>query len=425
MTRSNRGAATVSAAWLISIGVLFLAAVAFAFIAQSEASKAREEADAALQQKTAADALVGEEAQLKRDISRTFGWLVEAESADPKTDVERAKQALVDLRSTFTDLTAADDTFEKAMPKITAAYNQQARKIAELETQIQTAQNAERVARQAVSDLTSQKDETISQLRSQLADEQQNASEREAELQQRLTAATNALSEKDLEQRRERTDYQQRIRELTLELRAKEARIGELAKVTRFTKEPFNQYPDGKVIAVSPKLNLGWIDLGANNRLTRGTRFRVETSTPGARRFKAMAEVTRVESNRAEVLFSSLSDQFDPVAEGDVVINPLYDPAGGRNAVLVGRFSGAFSESELKLLLSRMGIHVQDHLDNTTHFLIVGSELFNDPDTNEPLEEPLSPSDLPVYKDAEANGVQIIPLQDIREFFRVDAARAG
>jgi hypothetical protein len=68
-----------------------------------------------------------------------------------------------------------------------------------------------------------------------------------------------------------------------------------------------------------------------------------------------------------------------------------------------------------------MGIHVQPKVDITTHFLIVGSELWNDPETNQPLEEPLQVSDLPEYKEAEALGVQIIPLQDIREFFRAGA----
>ena len=62
---------------------------------------------------------------------------------------------------------------------------------------------------------------------------------------------------------------------------------------------------------------------------------------------------------------------------------------------------------------------VQPKLELTTHFLIVGSALYRDPETNEPLEEPLEPSELAAYKDAEALGVQIIPLQDIREFFRI------
>ena len=103
-----------------------------------------------------------------------------------------------------------------------------------------------------------------------------------------------------------------------------------------------------------------------------------------------------------------------------MIINPLYDPSGGRNAILVGRFSGAYNRGELTMLLERMGIQVQDSLDATTHFMIVGSEIYTDEETGEPLDDPISPSDLPVYKDAIELQVQVIPLQDIREFFKND-----
>ena len=103
---------------------------------------------------------------------------------------------------------------------------------------------------------------------------------------------------------------------------------------------------------------------------------------------------------------------------GDVIVNPLFDPTGERNAVLAGRFSGQFNRREIELLLKRMSINVQESMDLTTHFLIVGSEMWNDPETNEPLDEPIQPSELPVYKDAVGLGVQVIPVQNIREFFR-------
>jgi hypothetical protein len=99
-----------------------------------------------------------------------------------------------------------------------------------------------------------------------------------------------------------------------------------------------------------------------------------------------------------------------------VLINPLFDPRGERNAVLVGRFSGQYDEARLRQMLSRIGVRVQTNLDLSTDFLIVGSEILAD-EFGEPLEEPLQPSDLPVYKQAQADGVQIIPIQRIREYF--------
>jgi len=155
----------------------------------------------------------------------------------------------------------------------------------------------------------------------------------------------------------------------------------------------------------------------------RGMRFQVRSGRAGDMNTKAWAEVTSVKTSTAEVVFSDLADRYSPVVANDVLVNPVYDPVGGRNAVLVGRFSGAFNEQDLKALLGKMGIVVQAKVDKTTHFLIVGSELWNDPATGEPLADPVQPSDLAEYKQGESLGVQIVPLQDIREYFRLGAGQ--
>ena len=118
----------------------------------------------------------------------------------------------------------------------------------------------------------------------------------------------------------------------------------------------------------------------------------------------------------AEVLLTDQADPFDPPVAGDLIYNPLYDPKGERNAVLIGRFSGTYNEKELAMLLAEIRIRVQPKVDQTTDFLIVGAELYVD-ENGEPLEEPLPPSELPEYKNAEALGVQIVPLQEVRRYF--------
>lgn len=420
MIRSTRGAARISAIWMIVAIVLFLVAISFAFIAQNDLTAAREQAAAAEASRQESIEQMNEVRNQLRGTSTVLGWY-DRESAFPVSDPETAKTALEDLKTTFSDLGEADADLETALPKVVAAYNAKVREVAEMRTRVQTLEGELQAAKEATNAVAAEKDETIAQLRQQISDETQNAQQAQQELQTRLAAAQTQVSDRDLELRQALADAQQLRKDYERRLLASEARINELAKVTSFSREPFNQYPDGNVIEVSDTLGLGWIDIGANQRLTRGMSFRIESGTPGDRRFKAMAEVVSVDANRAEVRFRDVADVYDPVVPGDVIINPLYDPKGGRNAVLVGRFSGAYNESELRLLLARMGINVQDELDRTTHFLIVGSELWTDPETNEPLEEPLQPSELPIFKNAEAQGVQIIPLQDIREFFRVEA----
>ena len=105
-----------------------------------------------------------------------------------------------------------------------------------------------------------------------------------------------------------------------------------------------------------------------------------------------------------------------PVVAGDYIVNPVYDPDGSYNAVMAGRFSGLYAKEQLTSLLGDIGIRVQDELDLTTNFLIVGEPVMQDED-GYPLEEPLEPSDLPVYQEAQAKSVQIIPLSQIEQFF--------
>ena len=83
---------------------------------------------------------------------------------------------------------------------------------------------------------------------------------------------------------------------------------------------------------------------------------------------------------------------------------------------LVGRFSMP-SENEVRGLLANLGITVQTKLDNTTDYLIVGGEMYVDQDGNA-LETPMQPSETAVYKDAEAKGVAITPLKDLRAYFK-------
>ena len=415
---SNRGAARVSAIWLIVAGVLFLVAVAFGFIAQGDMTTAEKSRDTAIADKAEAETRWEEAQEVRRNVSVLLGWY-DRESADQSTDVEEAKKGLEDLKSTFSDLTDSDADFQSVLPKMVAAYNERGRKIAELEGQIQTLQAEVSSANSAATQVASQKDETISGLRQELADQKSAAESRESELNDRLSTAQDQVSERDQEVRNLRVASANEKRQLEDTVKLKDARILDLTQKTRFVRGDFANDPDGKIIEVSDRLNMGWIDIGSRQRLTTGMRFRVESGNPRERgKLIAYADVVRVEERRAEVVFSGKPDPLAQIAKGDVVVNRLYDPKGTRNAILVGRFSGRYNEKDLRTLLGRIGINVQDKLSHTTNFCIVGAQLFADPETNEPLDEPVDPTDLPDYRDAVAQNVVVVSLADIEAFLR-------
>ena len=161
------------------------------------------------------------------------------------------------------------------------------------------------------------------------------------------------------------------------------------------------------------------INLGVDQRVNRGLRFRIVSSSAGGSSTKGWCEVSEVFPNYAEVRVYELVDRYDPVVPGDKVVNPLFDPETDRRAVLMGRFSGAYSEGEVVSLLQRMGIYVQDDLDVRTNYVILGSELYADPETGEPYDEPVSPTDLVEFKASQNYGVVPITIEQLREYFRV------
>lgn len=422
MVRSTAGKARISIVWMVTVGVLFLVAVFFAYIAQSELTTERK---AVVEAETARATLVTQleqQLEVRRNLSTVLGWY-DRTSADPQADPVAAQKAFDELKATFPDLGAAEKDFENALPKILAAYSARGAKIAELETRIKGLSSEVSSAQTAVSQVTADKDSTISELRKQVADETNNAKSREQELEGRLEELRAQVSERDGELRKVRDDAVLAMREAARVKAIDDARNSALSDITKFALDPFSSAPDGTVLEVSEKLGTGWIDRGANQRIVRGMRFQIRSSRAGDTHIKAWAEVTGVKSGTAEVVFSDLADRYSPVVAGDVIVNPVYDPVGGRNAVLLGRFSGSYSTTDLTALLEKMGIHVQPKVDRTTHFLIVGSELYSDPATGEPLETPLQPSDLAEYKQAESQHVQILPLQDIRDYFRLGAGQ--
>lgn len=424
MLRSKRGVARVSVMWIIVVGVLFLAGVAFAFVASSDLANAQEVAAAARADSDRFQRQADEASNSARSITRVLGWY-DQESADPRANLELAQQELSNLRGVFTDLTEDDDRVDEVLPKIRAAYAARQREIAELTTRIKDLENEAAARETTIRSITSEKDQRIADLERQLADETQTAQTRHEELERTTAQLRQQLSESDLNNRRAQNELAERERGFDRERLALDTRVGELSKQLRFQQAPYSGYPDGKILSVSDKLPLAYIDIGAQDRVVLGLRFRVESGTPGERRLKAWAEVTSVDAGMAEVRLYNVADTFDPVVPGDVILNPVFDPKGARNAILVGNFSGQFSRKELIQLLENMGVHVQEKLDLTTTFMVVGSPLFTDPETGEPLDEPLEPSDLSIYKDAEAQGVSVVPLSQIREYFKVDLHTAA
>lgn len=413
-TRSKRGAARVSAVWLIVFVVCFLVALGVAWTQGEEASRAEQEYKAYKERAETAEKKAEDGYKTTVEISKALGFYDRAVQNAFATPAS-AKESLDKLKTTFALPDSVQD-FEEAIEPLVARYTEKLKEIQRLQGDLATATAQVSSLDQASKAAARTKDDEISRLTKDLSDERNGRSEDKAELERRVStvsAARNSLDgelktvqgQLDDEKRARRNDQQEHS-----------TRMNYVTSQLRFLREP--ETSDGEILATSKTLGMGWINLGAAKRVSRGMEFRVESgnpATPG--HVKGYARVVSVEEDRSEVLLYDLTDPWDAIVTGDKIFNPLYDPKGNRNAVLIGRFSGIYNEKELRMLLEGIGIHVQNKLDRETDYLLVGAELYQD-ESGEPLEEPIQPSDLPEYKQAEADGVQIVPIRDVIRFFK-------
>jgi hypothetical protein len=414
MNRSRRGAAQVSVVWVVVFVVLFLAAGLFGFSAQGKEKAAHEEA-ARYKAQAEADAKAKDEARAKfTELSKHVGWSDPA-SAAAVTDSAIMQKDFDEFRAAFPDMGPDVTTLAAALPAAKNAYAARVKEIETLKTTKTSLEGEKKSMEDGLREALTQKDTQIDNLTKQLADEQNTASQKQAELEGRVASLNTQTSTLDAQLRESRGTSEKSTRAFEQERQAAQTREKSILTKLAFMKEP--EAADGKVLQTSKDVALGWINIGSNDRVQRGMRFHIVSGKTGSTTIKGMAEVTSVKPEMSEVSFYEITDRFDPIVAGDVIYNPLFDPTGERNAVLAGRFSGQFNEAELKILLAKMNIKVQPALAFDTDYLIVGSEMYVD-ESGQPLEEPLKPQDLAVYKNAEAKGVNIISINQLRTYFK-------
>lgn len=412
---SKRGAARVNVIWLVVLLVAFFVALGLAYVSNDEAKINLDQASAARQRAAEADQRFEEATRALNTLSTSVGFYP-ADLATPVTAMEALQQGFEQFRGTFPNMDSGVRTLEEGLRRASAAYLSVTRENQTLKQQLSGAQNEVSTKNSAMVELQGEKDRMIANLQRQLQDATAASESRQRELEDEVGTVRRSLRDRESELTSTRANLQDQARAFSEREKLAQTRMREMGrKLQVFQREP--EAADGSVLAVSRDLGLAWINRGERDRMFRGMRFRIVDGAVSSDRVKAWCEVVRVQDDMAEVLLFDVADRFDPPVPGDLVYNPLYDPTGPRNAVLVGRFSGSYNERELRALLAQINISVQEQVNETTDFLIVGAEIYTD-EFGEPLEDPVSPEDLPEYQEAVAVGVQVVPLRDVRRYFQ-------
>ena len=170
---------------------------------------------------------------------------------------------------------------------------------------------------------------------------------------------------------------------------------------------------DGRILVAKTGIPTAYINLGRKDLLQRGTIFRVKN--PNGSAVKGYARVTDVQEERSEV---ALYDFADPVGdfarEGDLLFNDLYTPRVTRTVYLLGRFSAPYNKPELTQLLQRLGNKVVDKMQPGVDLVILGNNV-----PNEANDGFTSVTESPEYKLASELRVEFAYLSTIRDLIRL------
>lgn len=213
-----------------------------------------------------------------------------------------------------------------------------------------------------------------------------------------------------------RAEYEDQIAELTRQIEEEEARIAQLTDANRALKQRINSVTtggrteadlvDGRVARVMDNDEV-FIDLGRNQNVVLGMTFDVYGSTtemrPDARgnvpSGKATLEVTRVDSttSTARVIRSTIGQA---VVEGDIIVNPFYDPDKKYTFFVFGLFDldreNGPSELETDVVKARVtawGGELQDEFSGDVDFVVLGQQ----PDVPTPLRPGATPAEVRAY----------------------------
>lgn len=164
------------------------------------------------------------------------------------------------------------------------------------------------------------------------------------------------------------TDFRNQIHKLQGELEAQKVKEVIRLEITR---------THGKILTPDIPNKVAFVDIGSRERVVPGLKFLVgKTGPQGKFHPKGKVVVKKVWMTYAEVLISDIYDRNLPIVDGDLIVNPLFDP---RRPVVVTFFGDRqpkrlrpnWSVNEAARRIQEIGSEVRERLPLDVDFAIV------------------------------------------------------
>ncbi len=193
--------------------------------------------------------------------------------------------------------------------------------------------------------------------------------------------------------------------------------------------------PDGEIISVDLQSNIVFINLGSSSKVYPGLTFAVydrSAPIPQDGTSKGEIEVFDVAANTATARITS-SSKRNPIAQGDIILNLIWDSKTTNRFVVVGDFDfngdgliDADAKTKIAQLIENWGGKVEDTVSIDTDYVVLGNEpmprkkptldeIEADPLANEKYEASVKAAEQ--YKEAKAQAKDLyIPVFNFKRF---------
>lgn len=334
------------------------------------------------------DSLQGTMEEVTGSPDTTYAQLTETlaniEGADttPLVQVVRNRdQRLATLQAELADaqsqLEAARTDLQNEVERVGRIQEEHAQTVAALQAQIDEYESGVNAYRTSVNETIERNNERVAEIRRTAAEQEDALSGRIAELETELIVLQDAVRE----------------------LRATTAGA-------RVSAQDEFALVDGRILGTNLGRNEVYISLGRADRIVVGMTFEVYDNTTAIRPNeegeyppgKAAVEVIRINEGSSTARLIRRNAQ-NPVVEGDVIANALYDPDKQYTFLVYGNFDTnrdrqhtAQEAQGIAGLIADWGGRVVDELSGSTDFLVLGERPILPP-------EPSPDSPLPVIQD--------------------------
>ena len=233
----------------------------------------------------------------------------------------------------------------------------------ELRTQIRAEQKKADDIQQSCSRLDKKGDEQLQSLKQQAND----AVDEKNKTKQELLAVMSKLSVAE-SKFQESLDKQRKLEDMLLKPRPME--------------DVAAYQPDGHIIGIDISSNIVFIDIGRDDKVYPGMTFSVydkSASIPTDGSSKAEVEVFNVDKNTSIARINK-SSKKNPIIEGDVIVNLIWDSKAVNRFVVAGEFDfngdgdiDSDGAAKIKELIENWGGKVEDAVTIDTDFVVLGA----------------------------------------------------